>query len=250
MRNGDVSFWQYQLGPLPRRPSLSGTDRVDVCILGGGYTGLWTAYYLARAQPGLRVAIVEARFCGFGASGRNGGWLTAALPGSAARYAKDRGRTAVMAMQRHMIGAVDEVIDVSAAEGIDADIDKAGELSVAVSAAQAARLEELHRAEAGRGVADAVLHPASETDNIVRVAGARASRWWPHCARLHPAKLVRGLAGVVERAGVPSTRPVPSARWMDAPCARIAVRCAPTSSSAPPRASPPDCPVCVAPGCR
>jgi glycine/D-amino acid oxidase-like deaminating enzyme len=202
MRNGDVSFWQYELGPAPRRPSLSGTDHVDVCIVGGGYTGLWTAYYLAKAEPGLRVAVLEARFCGFGASGRNGGWLTAALPGSIARYAKERGRTAALDMRRHMIGGVDEVIRVSAAEGIDADIDKAGELSVAVSAAQAARLEEWHRDEMEWGVADAVLHSAGETDRIVRVAGVHASRWWPHCARLHPAKLVRGLAGAVERAGV------------------------------------------------
>jgi glycine/D-amino acid oxidase-like deaminating enzyme len=202
MRNGHVSFWHYQLGPSPRRPSLSGADRVDVCIVGGGYTGLWTAYYLAKAEPDLRVAVVEARFCGFGASGRNGGWLTAALPGSAARYAKERGRTAALDMRRHMIGAVDEVIAVCAAEGIDADIDRAGELSVAVNAAQEARLEEWHRDEMEWGVADAVLHSAGETDGIVRVAGARASRWWPHCARLHPAKLVRGLADAVERAGV------------------------------------------------
>jgi glycine/D-amino acid oxidase-like deaminating enzyme len=202
MRNGDVSFWQYQLGPAPRRPSLNGTDSVDVCIVGGGYTGLWTAYYLAKAEPGLRVAVVEARFCGFGASGRNGGWLTAALPGSAARYAKDRDRPAALAMQRHMIGAVDEVIRVSASEEIDADIDRAGQLSVAVNAAQAARLEELHGQEREWGVTDAVMRSAAETDGIVRVAGVRASRWWPHCARLHPAKLVRGLADAVERAGV------------------------------------------------
>ena len=202
MRNGDISFWQCQLGAAPRRPPLSGTDRVDVCIVGGGYTGLWTAYYLARAEPGLRVAVIEARSCGFGASGRNGGWLTAALPGLAARYARDRGRTAALAMQRHMIGAVDEVIRMSAAEGIDADIEKAGELSVAVNAAQAARLEELHREEAEWGVDGAVMHSAAETESIVRVEGARASRWRPHCARLHPAKLVRGLAGVAEGAGV------------------------------------------------
>ena len=202
MRNGHVSFWQWQLGSAPHRPALVGPESVDVAIVGGGYTGLWTAYYLATAEPGLRVAVLEARRCGYGASGRNGGWLTAALPGSAARYAEDRGRAAAVAMQRKMVGAVDEVIRVCAAEGIDADLDKAGELSVAVSAAQAARLEELHGDEMRWGVDDAVMHSAAETDALVRVAGAQASRWWPHCARLHPAKLVRGLAAAVERAGV------------------------------------------------
>ena len=64
------SFWLAALGPLPPlRPALPGDARVDVAIVGGGYTGLWTAYYLARADPGLRIAVLEASYCGFGASG-------------------------------------------------------------------------------------------------------------------------------------------------------------------------------------
>jgi glycine/D-amino acid oxidase-like deaminating enzyme len=101
-----------------------------------------------------------------------------------------------------MIGAVDEVIRVSVAEGIDADIDMSGELSVAVNRAQAERLEDLHREEDRWGVEDAVLYAAGETEQRVRIRGAMLSRWWPHCARLHPAKLVRGLAAAAERAGV------------------------------------------------
>ena len=81
--NGDVSFWWRARGGFPpRRPSLPGSLTADVCIVGGGFTGLWTAYYLKRSQPGLRVVVLEAAFAGFGASGRNGGWLTSALPGS------------------------------------------------------------------------------------------------------------------------------------------------------------------------
>ncbi len=88
MRNGEVSYWWQSRGIAPRRPSMPGGTEADVCIVGAGYTGLWTAYYLKRADPGLRVVVLEANFAGFGASGRNGGWVTATLPGSRARYAQ------------------------------------------------------------------------------------------------------------------------------------------------------------------
>ena len=91
MRNGEVSYWWQSRGIPPRRPSLPGGTEADVCIVGAGYTGLWTAYYLKRADPGLRIVVLEASFAGFGASGRNGGWVTATLPGSRARYASTRG---------------------------------------------------------------------------------------------------------------------------------------------------------------
>src|SRR5260221_9597211 len=78
MRNGEVSWWWRALGGLPtRRSSLPGPEEADVCIVGAGYTGLWTAYYLKGARPDLRVVVLEAAFAGFGASGRNGGWVTA-----------------------------------------------------------------------------------------------------------------------------------------------------------------------------
>ena len=66
----------------------AGQHRADVCIVGAGYTGLWTAYYLSRADPALRIVVLEASFAGYGASGRNGGWVTAELPGSRSRYAR------------------------------------------------------------------------------------------------------------------------------------------------------------------
>ena len=77
-----LSLWMNQLDdPLEARPSLEESLEVDVAIVGAGYTGLWTAYYLKRRAPQLRVAIVEAETAGFGASGRNGGWLMGNLLG-------------------------------------------------------------------------------------------------------------------------------------------------------------------------
>jgi glycine/D-amino acid oxidase-like deaminating enzyme len=129
--NGGVSFWWQQLGLPARRPALPGDRAVDVAIVGGGYTGLWTAYALKREQPDLRIAILEQRFAGFGASGRNGGWLTNSVTGGREQYVKTHGRDAAIAQQRALDETVDEVIAAAAREGIDADIHKGGELEVA-----------------------------------------------------------------------------------------------------------------------
>jgi len=80
-----------------------------VAIVGAGYTGLWTAYYLAKADDHLRIAVIEKAIAGFGASGRNGGWVSPAFSVPAARVAKRYGRAAALALQQAMLAAVDEV---------------------------------------------------------------------------------------------------------------------------------------------
>ena len=79
MRNGGVSLWWQQVGLPSPTDRLQGDTSCDVAIVGGGLTGLWTAYYIAEADPTLDVRVVEAEFAGFGASGRNGGFLLAGL---------------------------------------------------------------------------------------------------------------------------------------------------------------------------
>src|SRR5580658_2541632 len=119
MRNGEVSWWWQARGLPPRRPSLPGGTQADVCIVGAGYTGLWAAYYLKRADPGLRIVVLEEAFAGFGASGRNGGWVTATLPGSRSRYAAHpQGREGVRALERQLRETVDEVARVCRDESI------------------------------------------------------------------------------------------------------------------------------------
>src|SRR5256884_9731999 len=127
MRNGEVSYWWQARGIPPRRPSLPGSTEADVCIVGAGYTGLWTAYYLKRADPALRVVVLEASFAGYGASGRNGGWVTAALPGSRARYAAGpRGREGVRDPGRPPRDPGGGVARGCAAEGTDPGLVKGG----------------------------------------------------------------------------------------------------------------------------
>jgi glycine/D-amino acid oxidase-like deaminating enzyme len=172
---------------LTPRPALTDDLSVDVAIVGGGLTGLWTAYYLLAASPDLRIAVLEKEIAGFGASGRNGGWCSALFPRSTASLAKTHGLDAALAMRRAMIATVAEVGRVTAAEGIDCDFVKGGTIAFARGAVQA-RAADAEVEEAMRYGVD----PLERRD---------ASLFDPNCARVHPAKLVRGLARVVERMG-------------------------------------------------
>lgn len=198
--NGAVSHWFTEL-PQPR-PALPGDRDADVCIVGAGYTGLWTAYYLKKADPSLRITVLEARFAGFGASGRNGGWLSGLAPGHRGLLAKKYGRDSVVAWQQTLNAAVDEVIAVAAQENIEADIVKGGNLEVARNAAQARRLRTEADEDREWGTDGIELLTAAEAAERVRVDSLVLGSFNPHCARIQPAKLARGLADVVERLGV------------------------------------------------
>ena len=197
--NGRVSHWYDELPAY--RPALPGDRDADVCIVGAGYTGLWTAYYLKRADPSLRVAVLEARFAGFGASGRNGGWLSGLVPGDRNRMAQEYGRDGVVAWQRALNEAVDEVIDVAAREGIDAGIVKGGTLQIARNPAQASRLSAEIDEELSWKV-DVERLTKTQAAERIKLDGVLAAYHNPHCARVQPARLARGLADVVARLGV------------------------------------------------
>jgi glycine/D-amino acid oxidase-like deaminating enzyme len=200
-----ISHWFSQLDPQPvPRPPLPGPREADVCIVGAGFTGLWTAYELCRADPALDVVVLEAEIAGFGASGRNGGWVTGELAGSPERWAQRGGRDGLLAQTRAIRATVDEVGAAVEREGIDCDFAKGGSLHVAQSPLQLERLLA-HHAEAERlgltGDDGPVLLDAAATAERVAVAGARGGLYFPHCARVQPARLVRGLADAAERAG-------------------------------------------------
>ena len=199
-RNGEVSHWFARV-PAPRA-GLPGDREADVGIVGAGYTGLWTAYYLKQLDPALRITVLEARFAGFGASGRNGGWLSGLAPGHRGLLAAAHGREAVIAWQWMLDHAVDEVIAVAAAEGIDADIVKGGNLEVARNPAQAKRLRAQVADDRRWGVDGIQILTAAEAAARVRVDGTVLGAFTPQCARVQPAKLARGLADTVERLGV------------------------------------------------
>jgi glycine/D-amino acid oxidase-like deaminating enzyme len=204
-RYADLSLWHATAGdPLEPRAGLPGPAAVDVAIVGAGFTGLWTAYYLAEARPDLRIAVVEREIAGFGASGRNGGWASALFPASSSVLAALSSREAALAQHRAMRASVDEVIRAAAAEGIDADIAKGGTIVVARSGPQLerARAEVADARAWGRGEDDVRLLDEAQARSVLDAAGTLGATYTPDCAAIHPAKLVRGLARAVEARGV------------------------------------------------
>ncbi len=177
-----------------------------MCIVGGGLTGLWTAYYLKKAEPSLRVTVVEREIAGFGASGRNGGWCSALFPKSTAALRRLYGDDAARAMREAMLDTVDEVGRVTAAEGIDCDFERGGTLVFARDTVQRAAAQgEVDEARAFGVDHLELVTPGGHDDAHARALAATSSlaaSFDPACARLHPAKLVRGLARVVEELGV------------------------------------------------
>ncbi|MFO3723134.1 NAD(P)/FAD-dependent oxidoreductase [Pseudomonas sp. HLMP] len=203
---------KFELSQLPNRPlwfepgqpreRLDGTVEADVAIVGAGYTGLWTAYYLLKSEPSLRVVLLEKREVGFGASGRNGGWASAIFPISLPRVAQLYSHDAALRLQAAMNETVDEIGRVLALEGVEADYAKQGFLSLARSAPQMARARAAAEDSARFGLPEQwrVLE-AAEARASLGAEGTLGGLYTEHCALIHPGKLVRGLAWLVERMG-------------------------------------------------
>ncbi|WP_084124651.1 FAD-binding oxidoreductase [Demequina sp. NBRC 110054] len=199
------SLWWDTLGETPTpTPPLDGDLDVDVAIVGAGFTGLWTAYYLATARPDLRVAVLEKELAGFGASGRNGGWSSALLPSSLDTLARDADRAGALDFHAAMRASVDEIIRVTTAEGIDAGIAKGGTLVLARSAAQEirARAEVEDARRWGRGPDELAWLDADQARSRLAATDVRGATYTPDCAAIHPGRLVRGLARIVQERGV------------------------------------------------
>lgn len=190
--------------PLTPRPALAADIDVDVAIVGAGFTGLWTAYYLAGLNPSLRIAVVEREVAGFGASGRNGGWVSGFIAGDPAVYRRGSGAANVLRAEHETFAAITEIGRVVATEGIDCGFAHGGSLTVAYTEPQRQRLQATVAARRARGITEddfRLLEPG-ELEQRVRTPGARAATFSPHCASVDPARLVRGLADACERRGV------------------------------------------------
>ena len=179
----------------PSRSALAGDATWDVAIVGGGFTGLWAARSLADADPSLRIVVLEANRCGFGASGRNGGWCSALFPTSETALAERFGAAQADRQIAAMREAVDEVGRAAAADGIDCHFAKGGTLRLATGAHQLARVR-------GHLASGEVWLDASEASARLAAVGVLGAAYTPHCAAIHPGLLVRGLADAVEQRGV------------------------------------------------
>jgi glycine/D-amino acid oxidase-like deaminating enzyme len=199
------SLWLATVtGELTPRPPLDGDVEADVAIVGAGFIGLWTAHALARADPTLRVAVLEAEIAGFGAAGRNAGFVSAGIAGEARVYEQLGGPGGVRRAERAMIDAIDAIGAVVAEEGITCGWVKNGALRIATSPPQLDRLRAGLAAKRERGLDESDVRElgVAELAERVRIAGALGATYTPHCARVQPAALARGLADAAERRGV------------------------------------------------
>ncbi|NQV06085.1 FAD-dependent oxidoreductase [bacterium] len=199
------SLWLDQLpGSLDPRPALAGDTRVDVAIVGGGYTGLWTAYYLLQLDPALRVMVIEKEIVGFGASGRNGGWCVGELAAGPDRHETIAGNEAARRLLRAVFDSVDEVGRVSESEGIDCSFAKGGTVRLARNEAHLSRQrDEVEHLQKGFGLTDDDLRmlDVDEARTHLNATGVIGGLFYAHTAALDPARLVRGLGEAVELLG-------------------------------------------------
>jgi len=220
--NGEASHWlaaspadDVDPAPLPR-------EKQDLVIVGGGLTGLWSAYYARQAHPDWAITIIEARHIGYGASGRNGGWLSTLLPGNRTKFAEavDRARkddptgpvgsagldgvASVSAFQSALFDSIDEVLDVCKAESIDAHQIRGGHIDVAQTEAGLSRLRDLEAGneQFGYGPEDMQFLDAEATRARINVDGALGSLYFPGTAAIDPALLTRGLGHMLREQGV------------------------------------------------
>lgn len=204
--NGHISYWMHQRSvPAPARPALLGRAETDVCIIGGGLTGLWTAFWLTETSPAMSVAVVEAEQIGFGASGRSTGWLSGKLLGDRASLAAGpQGVHGVVDAQRACNTVVDDILELTADLRIDCAAVKGGYLECARTPAQLARLADSvrHQHKWGLTTTDRILLSATEARRRVDIEGMLGAVFSPHCARIDPAALTLGLADVVAARGV------------------------------------------------
>ncbi|MBN8841938.1 MAG: FAD-dependent oxidoreductase [Sphingomonadales bacterium] len=198
------SFWLASCDDdLTPRPPLAGDETVDVAILGGGFTGLWTAYFLSQHDPTLSIAIVEREYCGFGASGRNGGWCSPRFPINPSALTRRFGKETARAMLQAQQTMVDEVGRICEREGIDAHFNPVGVLTLARSAEQLSSLHRGFDAYVRLGMEEGCeLLDADRARAAVHATDVHGALRLRAGATIHPGRLVRGLARAVERRGV------------------------------------------------
>ncbi|MCP3936408.1 MAG: FAD-dependent oxidoreductase [Actinomycetia bacterium] len=198
------SLWLDELDPSPpARPPLGGDRDVDVAIVGGGFTGLWTAYYLKKLDPTLDVLVIEREHVGFGASGRNGGWVVAELAAGLDRYAKQTSLDEAIRQERAVFDTVGEIGGFVAEHGVSCGFAKGGAIRLARNDPQHRRqIEEIdHHRSLGFGEDDFQLLSADDARTKCNATDVLGGIWFAHCASVDPARLVTGMATVCEDMG-------------------------------------------------
>ena len=196
------NFW-FQAADLEHQTisaPLKGNHTADIVIIGGGFTGLSAAYNLSRTVPNKKIVLLEGACCGYGASGRNGGFCDAGFSGLLQyvhAVGPELGRKAFDAS----LYGISQIKQLVAEHGVQCDFEENGMLEAALNEEQAAQLER-HRATYASMGLDATLVQGRALEAEIRSPRYVAGLKFPYGAILNPAKLARGMKAVVERAGV------------------------------------------------
>jgi glycine/D-amino acid oxidase-like deaminating enzyme len=196
------SFWWRELTPWQPRAAIDQNLDLDIAIIGAGYTGLWSALYLKELKPELNIAIFEAQHVGFGASGRNGGWVSALWPVQLNEIASQHGAEVARNFQIVLHELIDEFEQTLNKYSILADFQKSGTMNFARSQPQLTRLKRELTEYQKFGFGDSDYHLSSDLTSLPDATNLLGALISPHCASIHPAKLVRALAERVENLGV------------------------------------------------
>ena len=217
MKHDAYGYWLEEAPEVELCPQLVGTLDADVVIVGGGYTGMWAAWHVKQLEPEASVVLLEAERCGFGPSGRNGGFCNVmwfSLPNMRERW----GDVAALAVARAAEQAVDGVGEFCAAEGVDAWYRHGGYLQVSTAAAHDGIWRDALDACAELGAAAAV-QPLDAGQVAERCASPafRGGAFYPNSATVQPARLARGLRECLRARGVEVFEGSPVGRVVGSP---------------------------------
>jgi glycine/D-amino acid oxidase-like deaminating enzyme len=195
------SMWAATAGPYTPGPRLEGEHTVDIAIIGGGYTGLTTAYELKRAEPSLSVAVLEAREIGYGSSGRNGSFGMTVVGLGFATTALLKGKGFLRRAHRYMVRAVDTLDELIDRENLDCDKIRPGFLRVATTQRYLRRLQREVELMNGLGFDDIYWLDEKQVRERVESPRHLGALWEPRLVLIHPLKLVRAERDLAIRNG-------------------------------------------------
>jgi len=196
-----LSLWLDTYGPYTPAPPLQGDHNVDVAIIGGGFTGVNTAYWLKQADPSLRVALLEARTIGYGASGRNGSFAMTVVGLGFEVMPVLLGKERFKVAHRYMMRAVDEMDELIQKENLDCDRIRPGFLRSATTKGYIKRLQHEVRLMNEMGFEDIFWIDQEEVQKRVNSPRYLGAMWEPRLVLIDPAKLVRAERDLAMRCG-------------------------------------------------
>lgn len=197
-----LSLWLDTYGPYTPQPPLQGERQVDIAIIGGGFSGVMTAYELKRAEPALRIAVLEARTIGYGASGRNGSFAMTVVGLGFGVMPKLMGRERFKAAHQYMRRAVEYLDELIQREKLECERIRPGFLRVATTPEYVRRLQHDVEMMNSLGFHDIYWIDQKEVQERVNSPRYLGALWEPRLLLINPAKLVRAERELILRMGV------------------------------------------------